>query len=73
MGGCSWPVGSGKTTLLTSLYELFQWNKVPNYIFAGSEHCRHSKSAAIYHGLHLKTQRRIQHALFMIPFRLICT
>ena len=31
------PVGSGKTTLLTSLYELFQWNKVPNYIFAGSD------------------------------------
>ena len=31
------PVGSGKTTLLTSLYELFQWNKVPNYMFAGSE------------------------------------
>lgn len=31
------PVGSGKTTLLTSLYELFQWNKVPNYKFAGSE------------------------------------
>lgn len=31
------PVGSGKTTLLTSLYELFQWNKVPNHIFSGSE------------------------------------
>jgi energy-coupling factor transporter ATP-binding protein EcfA2 len=31
------PVGSGKTTLLTSLYELFQWNRVPEYMFAGSE------------------------------------
>ena len=31
------PVGSGKTTLVTSLYELFQWNKVPNYMFAGSD------------------------------------
>lgn len=31
------PVGSGKTTLLTSLYELFQWNRVPEYLFAGSE------------------------------------
>jgi hypothetical protein len=30
------PVRSGKTTLLTSIYELFQWGKVPNYIFAGS-------------------------------------
>lgn len=30
------PVGAGKTTLVTSLYDLFQWNKVPNYIFAGS-------------------------------------
>jgi energy-coupling factor transporter ATP-binding protein EcfA2 len=31
------PVGSGKTTLVTSLYELFQWNKVPDYMFAGSD------------------------------------
>ncbi len=30
------PVGAGKTTLLTSIYELFQWGKIPNYIFAGS-------------------------------------
>jgi hypothetical protein len=30
-------VGSGKTTLLTSLYELFQWNRVPGYSCAGSE------------------------------------
>jgi GTPase SAR1 family protein len=30
-------VGAGKTTLLTSLFELFQWNKVPKYVFAGSE------------------------------------
>jgi hypothetical protein len=31
------PVGAGKTTLVTSLYELFQWNRVPEYMFAGSE------------------------------------
>jgi hypothetical protein len=31
------PVGAGKTTLVTSLYELFQWNRVPEYVFAGSE------------------------------------
>ncbi len=30
------PVGCGKTTLLTSLYELFQWGKVSEYSFAGS-------------------------------------
>jgi hypothetical protein len=29
-------VDCGKTTLLTSLYELFQWNRVPEYCFAGS-------------------------------------
>lgn len=31
------PVGAGKTTLITSLYELFQWNRVPDYMFAGSD------------------------------------
>jgi energy-coupling factor transporter ATP-binding protein EcfA2 len=31
------PTDSGKTTLLTSLYELFQWNKVKGYAFAGSD------------------------------------
>lgn len=30
------PSDSGKTTLLTSLYELFQWNKVKGHAFAGS-------------------------------------
>jgi len=30
------PVGCGKTTLITSLYELFQWNSVSEYSFAGS-------------------------------------
>lgn len=30
------PTDSGKTTLLTSLYELFQWNKVKGHAFAGS-------------------------------------
>ena len=31
------PTDSGKTTVLTSLFELFQWNKVKGYRFAGSE------------------------------------
>jgi hypothetical protein len=30
------PVGSGKTTLIASLYELFQWSRVSDYLFAGS-------------------------------------
>jgi len=30
------PIDSGKTTFLSSLYELFQWRKVEEYAFAGS-------------------------------------
>src|SRR6266478_9212034 len=30
------PIESGKTTLIASLYELFQWSRVSDYLFAGS-------------------------------------
>jgi hypothetical protein len=47
------PVMCGKTTLLTSLYELFQWGKVSDYSFAGSDtlpaferRCYHSRTAS---------------------------
>lgn len=47
------PVGCGKTTLLTSLYELFQWSRIGEYLFAGSntlpaleQRCHHSRIAS---------------------------
>ena len=46
-------VRSGKTTLLSCLYDMFQWNRIPNFLFAGSstlpafeERCHLSRAAS---------------------------